>query len=205
MVTLKDVSVACCTSSSSASKALQDYLDISDSLRTRVRETAAVMGYIDRASARMLPEKNVFGIVITDRYRERTEDDIIQKWVQLFTDNCKLYGYQAVTIQPERQTGEYLVFQYFVSRFSGICILCLPEETDILYTLSQSTASWVSCCGTAYCSCLDPALIELIADRQESAWDLEATAKRAAQDLLHRAASHKKRMKRAKMAQREMH
>ena len=64
MVTLKDVSVACCTSSSSASKALQDYLDISDSLRTRVRETAAVMGYIDRASARMLPEKNVFGIVI---------------------------------------------------------------------------------------------------------------------------------------------
>ena len=197
MVTLKDVSVACCISRSSASKALQDYLDISDSLRNRVRETAAVMGYIDRASARLLPEKDLFGIFITDGFQRKEGDEKIQKWKQTFKKICNDNGFETTIAQPERQTGERLVYHYFGSRFAGICILCLPEETEILYTMSQSTAAWTSCCGSAYCSCLDPSRIEICADGQEGDWKIEETAGRAAEDLLLWTARHRKRMKRA--------
>ena len=195
MVTLRDVSIVCCTSRSSASKALQDYLDISDSLRSRVRETARVMGYIDRASARRLPEKPLFGIYITDRFREREGEEKIRIWEEKFTQLCEKGGYSAAPMRPEMPTGEKLVYEYFVSRLSGLCVLCVQEESDLLYTLSLSTASWTACCGRTYLCCASPCMISAFSERQEETWEPAETAERAAGDLLQKAAWRKKRLK----------
>jgi hypothetical protein len=196
MVTLRDVSIVCCTSRSSASKAMQGYLDISDSLRSRVRETAQVMGYIDRASARRLPEKPLFGLFITDRFRQLEEEEKIRAWEEKFTQLCEKAGYSVTYLCPERQSGEKLVFEYFVSRLSGACVLCGREESDLLYTLSLSTALWTACCGRTYLCCTDPCMIESFCDRQEEVWNWEDMAERSVRDLLKKAAWRKKRLRR---------
>lgn len=196
MVTLRDVSIVCCTSRSSASKAMQGYLDISDSLRSRVRETAQVMGYIDRASARRLPEEPLFGLYITDRFRKEEGEDKIRAFEELFTNMCKEAGYSTAPVRPDRQTGEQLVYEYFVSRLSGICILCGREESDLLYTLSLSSASWCACCGRNYLCRTDPARVAALSEKQEKAWDFEGAAASSARDLVRKAAWRKKRLRR---------
>ncbi len=196
MVTLRDVSIVCCTSRSSASKAMQGYPDISDSLRSRVRETAQVMGYIDRASARRLPEKPLFGLYITDGFRKGEKAEEIRAWEEKFTQLCEKAGYSVANLAPERQTGEKLVYEYFVNRLSGACILCGQEESDLLYTLSLSTALWTACCGRTYLCCADPCMIATFCERQEKVWNWEETAGRSVRDLLKKAAWRKKRLRR---------
>ncbi len=195
MVTLRDVSIVCCTSRSSASKAMQGYLDISSSLRSRVRETAQVMGYIDRAAARRLPEKPLFGLYITDRFRKQEGEEKIRTWEEIFTQICKKDGFSIAHISPERQTGEKLVYEYFVSRLSGICVLCGREESDLLYTLSLSSASWTACCGKKYLCRTDPSRVAALSECQEKEWDHEGSAAKAAGDLLEKAAWRKKRLR----------
>lgn len=195
MITLRDVSIVCCTSRSSASKAMLGYLDISDSLRSRVMETAKVMGYIDRASARRLPEEPLFGLYITDRFRKQEGEAGIRAWEEMFTKLCKDAGYPVVHLSPERQTGEQLVYEYFVSRLSGICILCGEEESDLLYTLSLSSASWCACCGKTYLCRTAPGRVADCSGQQEQVWDPEETAVRSAKDLIRKAAWRKKRLR----------
>ena len=54
MVSLKDIANACGVSTATVSKALHDQKDISSETRTRIKKTAAEMGYLPNAAARAL-------------------------------------------------------------------------------------------------------------------------------------------------------
>ena len=95
MVSMKDIAKECGVSIATVSKALNDYSDIGEATRSRIRNVAENMGYFPNSSARALKTKRTFnlGVLLADEAGRGLAHDFFSNVLQSFRVRAEERGY----------------------------------------------------------------------------------------------------------------
>ena len=130
MVTLKDISAACGVSIAAVSRALNDYPDISEERKQRIREMAKRMGYEKSRMERPRMPSHMVGLIVTPDAETLFYQMVMLDLRRFLTER----GYDLVILSPirgqnkeERRPG-YLARGRYLQLDAVILISSVPEE-----------------------------------------------------------------------------
>ena len=141
MVSLKDIAEACGVSTSTVSKALNDFNDISAKRKEIIRKKAKEMGYLPNMAARAL-KTNVthnIGVLFVDDFRSGLTHPFFAQVLEGFKIETERRGYDLTFIN--HKVGEERVSYYEHCRYrnvDGVVIACVDFEQDEILELVQS-------------------------------------------------------------------
>ena len=128
MVSMKDIAKECSVSVATVSKALNDYSDIGEETRRKVRETARRMGYYPNSSARALKTNRTYnlGVLFVDEANSGLTHDFFAHVLESFKVTAEEKGYDItfVTGKVTTQKGGYLEHCRYRG-FDGVVIACI--------------------------------------------------------------------------------
>ena len=141
MVSLKDIAEACGVSTSTVSKALNDFSDISAARKEAIRKKAKEMGYLPNMAARAL-KTNVthnIGVLFVDDFNSGLTHPFFAQVLEAFKLETEQRGYDLTFIN--HQVGEEKVSYYNHCRYrnvDGVVIACVDFEQEDVLELVES-------------------------------------------------------------------
>ncbi len=150
-VSIRDVAKAARVSVSAASKALNDYPDIGEETRKRVKNTARKLGYIPNKSAKMLASKNTkdVAILFSGLLEGEQVDEIstsIMKGVNSYIIKHKM---NAATYAIDSKIQEEKKLVEFCHEYSLSGVLLFGLRIDDKY-VQEAQNSTIPCVGVDY-------------------------------------------------------
>ncbi len=128
MVSMKDIARACGVSVATVSKSLNDYSDIGEETRQRVRAMAEEMGYFPNSSARALKTKRTFnlGVLFVDEANSGLTHDFFAHVLESFKVTAQQCGYD-ITFTSNNIAGRHTTYlEHCKYRgVDGIVIACI--------------------------------------------------------------------------------
>ena len=141
LVTIKDISKACGVSSSTVSKVLNGYSDISKETAERVLAAAIKMGYTPNVAARMLKtnRSNSLGVLFVDEMQSGLLHEYFSAMLNSFKDEAELRGYDITFIN--QNLGTYPLSYLAHCRYrkcDGVIIACVDFNDPGVVELMRS-------------------------------------------------------------------
>ncbi len=143
-VKIRELAAACGLSVSTVSKALNEYSDVSEETRRRVREAAARLGYHPSAVARGLKTGRSMnlGVIYQDAAGRGLTHSYFSAVLQAFREEAESRGYDITFISaPE---GMSLLDRCRIRSVDGVCVVCSPPGDPGVRELAASTLPFVS-------------------------------------------------------------
>ena len=141
MVSVKDIAAACNVSVATVSKALNDYSDISEKTRSRVKATASEMGYLPNMAAVALKTSRTYnlGIVFVDGANSGLRHEFFAGVLQGIKAQAESFGYCITFITNRIGEKEVTYKEYCRNRqFDGVIIACIDFDNPQVLELVQS-------------------------------------------------------------------
>lgn len=139
MVSMKQIAEKCGVSVASVSKALNDHKDIGESTKTRIRQTAAELGYYPNAAARTLKTNRSYniGVLFADAANSGLTHDYFSAVLESFKTEAESRGYDITFLNTHIGTRSYLEACKQRS-MDGVVIACIDFERPEVVELMQS-------------------------------------------------------------------
>lgn len=160
MVSLKDIANACGVSTATVSKALHDQKDISSETRTRIKKTAAEMGYLPNAAARALKtnrSQNI-GVLYADEASMGLTHEYFAGVLNGIKNEAEALGYDLTFINTNPAGRKMAYLEHCRYRnFDGVVIVCADFQEQNVQELMSSdipvvTIDYVHFACSAVCS-----------------------------------------------------
>ena len=141
MVSLKDIAAACGVSTSTVSKALNDFNDISAARKEMIRQKAKEMGYLPNMAARAL-KTNVthnIGVLFVDDFNSGLTHPFFAQVLEGFKMESEKRGYDITFINHNVGTQRFSYYEHCRYRnVDGVVIACVDFEQEEVTELVQS-------------------------------------------------------------------
>lgn len=94
MVSMKDIAKLCGVSVATVSKALNDYSDVGETTKARIRAVAEEQGYFPNSSARALKTNRTYnlGVLFVDEAHSGLTHDFFASVLESFKDTGRIKG-----------------------------------------------------------------------------------------------------------------
>lgn len=136
MVTIKDLSLKCGVSTSTISKALNGYQDISEATRELVINAASEMGYFPDSNARALKMKKTYniGVLYIDSSNQGLRNEYFAHILASFKEKAAKRGYDITFIEHNIGNQKMTYLEHCRHRnFDGIFIACAEfNDSEVL-------------------------------------------------------------------------
>lgn len=141
MVSMKDIAKLCGVSVATVSKALNDYSDIGDETKKRIREAAEEAGYFPNSSARALKTNRTYnlGVLFMDDAQSGLTHDFFAAVLNSFKVEAEKCGYD-ITFTNCRVSNRRMSY-YEHCRYrgvDGVVIACInfytPEVLELIHS-----------------------------------------------------------------------
>lgn len=139
MVSVKDIAAACNVSVATVSKALNDYSDISEKTRDRVKAKASELGYLPNMAAVALKTSRTYniGILFVDGANSGLLHEFFAGVLQGIKAQAEASGYCITFITNRIGEKEVTYKEYCRNRqFDGVIIACIdfqhPQVTELV-------------------------------------------------------------------------
>ena len=136
MVSVKDIAAKCNVSVATVSKALNDYSDISENTRKRIKAKAAEMGYLPNMAAVALKTNRTYnlGILFVDEANSGLTHEFFAGVLQGIKAQAESLGYCITFITNRIGEKEVTYKEYCRNRqFDGVIIACIDfNEPQVL-------------------------------------------------------------------------
>lgn len=141
MVSMKDVAKMCGVSVATVSKVLNDYSDIGEETKKKVREAAEQAGYFPNSSARALKTKRTYnlGVLFVDDARSGLTHDFFAGVLEAFKGKAESCGYD-ITFTTGR-SGNRTMSYYEHCRYrgvDGVIVACIDFYESSVQELIRS-------------------------------------------------------------------
>lgn len=140
MVSMKDISKACGVSVATVSKALNDYSDIGEETKLRIRQVARDMGYFPNSAAKALKTNRTYniGVLFVDEAQSGLTHDYFAYVLDSFKRTAEQEGYDITFIncsKTRENRMSYLEHARYRG-FDGVVIACIdfndPEVEELV-------------------------------------------------------------------------
>lgn len=141
-VTLKELAAKCGLSVATVSKALNDYSDIGEETRKRVRLAAQEMGYKPSSIARGLKTGRTYnlGVIYSDDTASGFTHCYFGPVLQAFRQEAEQNGYDLTFINGSHSGSHMDYLEHCLSRHvDGVCVVCAPAGDAELGRLLSSS------------------------------------------------------------------
>ncbi|MCD7745071.1 MAG: LacI family transcriptional regulator [Lachnospiraceae bacterium] len=147
MVSMRDVAKLCGVSVATVSKALNDYSDIGEETKRKIRETAEEAGYMTNASLRAMKSNRSWslGVLYHDEARSGLTHDFFAAVLEGFKRHAELRGYDITFIN--NRIGERKMSYYEYCKFrgvDGVLIACVDFYDPDVQSLIKSNVPVVT-------------------------------------------------------------
>lgn len=141
MVSMKDIARICGVSVATVSKALNDYSDIGEETKKRIRQTAQDAGYFPNSSARALKTNRTYnlGVLFMDESRSGLTHDFFAAVLDSFKVEAEARGYD-ITFTNSRVSDRRMSY-YEHCRYrgvDGVVIACIDFYSSNVQELIHS-------------------------------------------------------------------
>lgn len=141
MVSMKDVAKMCGVSVATVSKVLNDYSDIGEETKRKVREAAEKAGYFPNSSARALKTNRTYnlGVLFIDEARSGLTHDYFAAVLEAFKGKAESCGYD-ITFTTGR-SGSRSMSYYEHCRYrgvDGVVVACIDFYKESVQELINS-------------------------------------------------------------------
>ncbi len=182
-VTIYDIAKAVGTSTATISKALNGRHDVSETLRNRVIEVAARMGYRPNVHARGLKMKQswLVGIVYGEGEENALEHPLFLPIMNAFKTSMEESGYELLFLsQHSRFVGDNLLSHASSRQVDGLLLMNIAKQALDPFLAASKSIPMVSC------DAIVPSLTSVLTDNA----DASAKAVRYLYDAGHRKIAH---------------
>lgn len=136
MVSVKDIAAKCNVSVATVSKALNDYSDISEKTRKRIKAKAAEMGYLPNMAAVALKTNRTYnlGILFVDEANSGLTHEFFAGVLQGIKAQAESLGY-CITFITNRIGEKEVTYEEYcrIRQFDGVIIACIDfNEPQVL-------------------------------------------------------------------------
>lgn len=141
MVSLKTIAKECGVSIATVSKALNDQKDISEETKSRIRETAAAMGYFPNAAARALKTNRSYNIGVL--FEEEAGSGLTHEYFSGVLNGLKVQaeqqGYDITFINTCFENRKMSYYEHCRYRnFEGVAIVCADfNDPDVMELMNS--------------------------------------------------------------------
>lgn len=132
MVTIYDVAKKSGFSSTTVSKALNNYSDVSEKTKKKILETAAEMGYLPNAHAQYLSTKKswTLGVMFSEANEVGMKHPFFSAVIESFRKYAERGGYDLILASRNLRTRDTSYLEHFLHRaVDGVIVIC-SDPTD---------------------------------------------------------------------------
>lgn len=141
MVSMKDIAKMCGVSVATVSKVLNDYSDIGEETKKRVREAAEKAGYFPNSSARALKTNRTYnlGVLFVDEARSGLTHDYFAAVLEAFKGKAESYGYDITFTTGKSGMRSMSYYEHCKYRgVDGVVIACIDFSQPAVQELIRS-------------------------------------------------------------------
>lgn len=141
MVSMKDIAKECGVSVATVSKALNDYSDIGEITRNRVRAAAKRLGYFPNSSARALKTKRTYnlGVLFVDEANSGLTHDFFSNVLESFKVTAESKGYDITFTSDTISSRKMTYLEHCRYRgVDGVVIACINFNDPSVIELISS-------------------------------------------------------------------
>ncbi|MCR5161676.1 MAG: LacI family transcriptional regulator [Lachnospiraceae bacterium] len=142
MVSMKDIARECGVSVATVSKALNDYSDIGEATRKKVRDTAERLGYFPNSSARALKTNKTYnlGVLFVDKANSGLTHDFFAHILESFKVTAEKRGYDITFVTSNIASRKTSYLEHCRYRgVDGVVIACIDFYDPRVQDLVQSS------------------------------------------------------------------
>jgi DNA-binding LacI/PurR family transcriptional regulator len=141
MISMKDIAKMCGVSVATVSKALNDYSDIGESTKKRIREVAENAGYFPNSSARALKTNRTYnlGVLFVDDAQSGLTHDFFAAVLDSFKVRAEEHGYDITFTNCNVSNRKMTYYEHCRYRgVDGVAIACIdfynPDVQELIYS-----------------------------------------------------------------------
>lgn len=141
MISMKDIAKMCGVSVATVSKALNDYSDVGEATKRRVREVAESAGYFPNSSARALKTNRTYnlGVLFMDEARSGLTHDFFAAVLDSFKVRAEERGYDITFTNCNVSRRKRSYYEHCKYRgVDGVVIACIdfyhPDVQELIYS-----------------------------------------------------------------------
>ncbi len=142
MATIKDIANKCGVSTSTVSKALNGYRDISDDKREEIKKAAVELGYLSADSGKAPKSKKTYniGVLFSTLFNYGMRNEYFAHILAAFKEKAALKGYDITFIEHNIGKRKMSYLEHCRYRdFDGVFIVCADfNETEVIELVNSS-------------------------------------------------------------------
>ena len=141
MVSMKDIAKLCGVSVATVSKALNDYSDVGEATKERIRAVAEEQGYFPNSSARALKTNRTYnlGVLFVDEAHSGLTHDFFASVLESFKVRAESKGYDITFVNGNASNRRMSYYEHCRYRgVDGVVIACIDFYNPEVQNLIQS-------------------------------------------------------------------
>ena len=141
MVSMKDIAKLCGVSVATVSKALNDYSDVGETTKARIRAVAEEQGYFPNSSARALKTNRTYnlGVLFVDEAHSGLTHDFFASVLESFKVRAESKGYDITFVNGNASNRKMSYYEHCRYRgVDGVVIACVDFDDPQVLELVNS-------------------------------------------------------------------